>query len=184
MSVKSKRMIALTLLVGSLVANAQTVSVSPAKRAEKTTPVPAVGGIMLGVNLSEYPACDSPQAAERICSTDVKGKGAMLSWRPDFPKWASFAAIVQTNDDGQINNVVLQTKGIDVQESLYRELVAQYGKAKSLKRTAIQNRMGATFQKIDAAWVLPWGAVIFEGVSDNLEEGMLSGSLYNKPSRR
>jgi hypothetical protein len=138
---------------------------------------PAVAGIVLGRQLSSYPSCDAPESADKICVGLKLGDQYVLTYQPEFPHWALTAPFVSVDATGKIIAVVSETKGIEVQDELLKELISMYGKPASLKRSPIQNRFGAKFEKIDATWVLKWGDVAFEGVTDNLDEGSLVGNL-------
>lgn len=148
-----------------------------AKRSSnQAVPEPVVAYVQLGQDISAYPDCASQDGAEKMCSFDITQDRGHISYKPQFPSWVHMAPVVTINA-GKIADVTVETKGMDVQEDLLKLLIAQYGKPKSIKRTIIENRMGAHFPKIEASWAFKWGGVSFIGISDNLDSGVLTGWL-------
>lgn len=192
-----------TWMIGALVLGIASASTFAAGTkpfvVTSTRALPEVAYIILGSDFSRYPACETLKNSEaddlcyvdishksteevqaclnrnpkRTCSFGIYGDSAQLT---NFPSWVREAPHVRIKA-GKIESVYAITKGIDVQDERYQTLVAVYGKPTHVKRTAVQNRFGATFQKIDADWSLPWGGISFEGIGKNLDEGSILGFI-------
>lgn len=149
----------------------------------KSDDLPAVANIALGRDILRYPECNSSLAEDKTCrfNEDAKTGKASISWRPNFPKWAASAAMVSLTNK-KITDVYAITKGFEVQRELYQELVARFGKPTRFKESTVQNRMGAVFPKIEASWILSWGIVDFQGITDSIDAGVLTGSLSGTSS--
>ncbi|MDR3409665.1 MAG: hypothetical protein P4L87_01765 [Formivibrio sp.] len=164
------------LLCAPLLAHSGQVAPTSKPIVLKDGELPIVANVVLGRDLAFYPECNAPEATNKNCSFMAQGDTASISYRPDFPKWAKEASLVTTKN-GKIISAMAVTKGVTVQDDLYQMLVVRYGKPTHVKRTAVQNRMGATFQKIDVLWAKSWGSVTFESFGDNLDEGSIIGSI-------
>lgn len=74
---------------------------------------------------------------------------------------------------GKIEGVILLTTGYVDQQSLYDSLVEKYGKPTSTGHLSLQNRMGASFDSIDAIWQFPDLKVTFSGMANKIDTGVI-----------
>ncbi|RQG99813.1 hypothetical protein [Paraburkholderia dinghuensis] len=87
--------------------------------------------------------------------------------------------------DGLVQDIHLVTNGVDSQERDYALLLRKFGKPLTNRTVPLQNRIGATFEGIEASWQLPGGvAVTFRGVNDQLDTGLLTVTTAEELARQ
>lgn len=75
---------------------------------------------------------------------------------------------------GNLEMVTIHTRGIRTQDMVFNDLVQKFGEPSTLSRPSMQNRMGATFQTIDAVWNLENGVqAVFVSTITSLDEGIV-----------
>lgn len=75
---------------------------------------------------------------------------------------------------GRLQRMTVYTSGIDSQTSDFATLTQKFGEPTTLKRPSVQNRMGATFETIEAEWTLPGGVTVaFGSTLTKIDEGIV-----------
>lgn len=65
--------------------------------------------------------------------------------------------------NGRLARVEIYTRGISAQASDFEILTKKFGQPATLRRPSVQNRMGASFDTIEAEWSLPDGVFVVYG---------------------
>lgn len=78
--------------------------------------------------------------------------------------------------DGVVEDITLITYGEGVQDKLYANLSGKYGVPQIKDIVKIQNRMGADFNNIVAEWKFTDLTILFSGVIDRIDTGIISAS--------
>lgn len=87
--------------------------------------------------------------------------------------------------DGIVQGFDLSTHGIDTQGHDYALLLRKFGKPLVKRTVTVQNRMGATFEVIEASWQRPNGvSVSFRGATDKLDDGELIVTTPQEAARQ
>ncbi|WP_145987411.1 hypothetical protein [Cupriavidus taiwanensis] len=86
--------------------------------------------------------------------------------------------------DGVVHGINLSTLGVDSQQRDYELLVAKFGKPGLKRLVSKQNRMGATFEIIEAAWERPDGiTILFQGAGSSLDAGTVKVQTTREAAR-
>jgi len=86
--------------------------------------------------------------------------------------------------NGVVHGVTLYTSGYAKQERDYELLVQKIGNHFSKDIKLLQNRMGASFDVIDAAWRRPGGiTILFIGATHDLDVGLLTAESDEEAAR-
>jgi hypothetical protein len=91
--------------------------------------------------------------------------------RPRMVKGNLFYAI---ESQGVLIGARFDTNGIQYQNAIFSDLKAKYGKPTALRTSGAQNGFGASFGVIHAIWKRPGLIVIFDGATDELDEGSVT----------
>lgn len=76
--------------------------------------------------------------------------------------------------DGKVEGVLAFTTGLESQDELLEGLTSKFGKPATLNRSDWQNRMGATFEGIDAEWSADGATVSFLGIGSRVDGGIIT----------
>lgn len=86
--------------------------------------------------------------------------------------------------DGVVHGIYLGTLGINTQAHDYALLERKFGKPQVRRTVTVQNRMGATFQVIEAGWQRPEGVSLsFRGATDQLDAGEVIATTRQEGAR-
>ncbi|MEQ1605406.1 MAG: hypothetical protein ABL999_11125 [Pyrinomonadaceae bacterium] len=75
--------------------------------------------------------------------------------------------------DGKVEGLSFKTAGVDSDSVVLSDLKAKYGAPSSIVPAKVQNRMGATFDKVTAVWQFSNLIVGFESVQTSINEGLV-----------
>lgn len=75
--------------------------------------------------------------------------------------------------DGNVEGIQIYTMGSDVQQDVLQALLAKYGKPTELDHKDMQTLGGATFKSVSAYWQSGSIAVLFSGVDNNIDNGVV-----------
>lgn len=75
--------------------------------------------------------------------------------------------------DGKLERLILGTWGVNWQERLLETLTEKYGQPSGVERGQAQNRMGASFDSVVAAWSFPNLSVRFAGLAGDIYNGAI-----------
>lgn len=141
-------------------------------------PLPAdVFGITVGVPIS-IPQCvsDNGVGTEKECwyRNSYTATGSVEVATPlnaPLPAWVRDIS-VQIIDE-KVEGVQVYTMGSKVQQDVLHALVAKYGKPTELGHKDMQTLGGATFQSVSAYWQSESIAILFSGVDDSINNGVV-----------
>ncbi len=76
--------------------------------------------------------------------------------------------------NGRLVRMSIYTRGIGAQASDFETLTNKFGQPTTLKRPTVQNRMGASFDTIEAEWKLPGEvSVVYGSALTKIDEGIV-----------
>jgi hypothetical protein len=76
--------------------------------------------------------------------------------------------------NGRLARVEIYTRGISAQASDFEMLTQKFGQPTTLRRPTVQNRMGASFDTIEAEWKLPDGSsVVYGSALTKIDDGIV-----------
>jgi hypothetical protein len=76
--------------------------------------------------------------------------------------------------NGRLQRMAVYTHGISAQASDFEMLTQKFGQPTKLNRPAVQNRMGASFDTIEAEWALSDGiSVLYGSALTKIDEGIV-----------
>ena len=156
---------------------------SPAMSASATEPV-SMYGIVIGQPLTiarcvlnEVPVAGPcwARAHENIAKFSPPGMQSLTVQFPVLgrPRISKFDELFVKTIDDVVEEVTLYTKGIDVADAALRQLVENFGQPTDQQFESVQNRFGAQYDYIRAEWRRTGVTVVFEGVSGDLDSGVI-----------
>jgi hypothetical protein len=173
---------ALFVLVGLLLASAKPVPTAQ--------PRPSLFGIALGAHLDGMPECPHPNGLVAGVSVDlvkvicwhnprarsVPSDGTVYIVFP-FAQTPSFVAregVSITLRGGVVEKIVVNTKGLSVQDELLRMLMAKFGRPSSNAPRTVQTAIGGHLTIIEAEWLRPLNDhLIFAGAYNTVDTGAI-----------
>lgn len=76
--------------------------------------------------------------------------------------------------DGNVERVEFQTLGTLAIPVVMDALRAKYGKPSAEKKVPVQNRMGATFESVEAEWLRGGLSIVYLGVTHQIDRGVVT----------
>jgi hypothetical protein len=76
--------------------------------------------------------------------------------------------------NGKVAGVTISTTGNDAQADLLAALTAKFGKPSWTQADTLQNRMGASFDRVSARWKLEGLDVSFLGMGSRVDSGIIT----------
>lgn len=87
------------------------------------------------------------------------------------PSLSAKGYVFGTVVNGRLEAVTIPTRGINAIPSTMAALQAKYGEPSSVRKYAVQNRVGAQFESATATWEFPELSVVYLGTVGVLDEG-------------
>lgn len=94
--------------------------------------------------------------------------------RASAPSMVSSLTIEVFSTGGLVGGARFQTAGIDDQDAVLSGLTAKYGKPDHLDRPIVRNRVGGTFEAINATWSKPDLFVEFQSAPVRIDFGSVT----------
>lgn len=127
---------------------------------------------------TSYSGTDGPcfvQSLRNIGSPIPEGDNvSVLFPLKDSPSMSKRGHLTLRIVGGKTDHMTFETRGITAQELDLESLQAKFGTPDTLNRPKAQNRMGATFETVEAVWSLAGDiSVTYLSATDRIDEGVV-----------
>lgn len=123
---------------------------------------------------------DDSQMGQAPAGTEMLYIEFPLAKRPEMYNGLRISLI-----HGVVNGIYLVTLGIETQAHDYALLEGKFGPPVEKRTVTVQNKMGASFQVIEATWQRPEGVSLsFRGAGNSLDAGELNVTTPQERARK
>jgi hypothetical protein len=165
-------------------------SQEPKTLSSSAAPDTKVFGLQIGAELT-LPECERikigsaftySESQQRWCYERIDRNGmlslneAILIKFPlnEWPRIVNGLSLVGQLIDGRLEGVGFNTFGLKAAPDVLQKLTEKYGSPSDSERYEVQNRLGAKFTTVRAIWNFSNLVVVFRGLSDSLDTGLVN----------
>lgn len=177
----------ITLIITGCAANTVSLCSAPAGVAAPVDDIHTVFGIALGQPVTvpecrrernyfdgyslDEKNCYKRPANFRDCSVISSGHATIELRVSELPIWIKSPSIGVRVINGNIETIKIKTRGIDYQEDIFAALTKKYGKPSYTQKANVKNKLGASFESMNATWKVGDVSIMFLGVAGLIDEG-------------